>query len=56
MALDPVHPFKCFKNPVGAWIDGKGRAIAPENLPLLVDDEESPFGAFDAPHCAKSGL
>jgi hypothetical protein len=36
---DPVHLFKCFKNPVGAWIDRDGRAIAPENLPLLVDDE-----------------
>src|ERR1700730_10092365 len=43
MALNPVHFFKCFKNPVGAWIDRDGRAIAPENLPLLVDDEQSPF-------------
>jgi hypothetical protein len=36
-------PFKCFKNPVGAWIDGNGREIAPEDLSLLVDDEQSPF-------------
>jgi hypothetical protein len=37
------HVFQCLKDAVGAGIDGNWRAIAPENLTPVVNNEQRTF-------------
>jgi len=41
--LLPGQPFKCIENAVGAGIDRNGRAIAPNDDTIFIDDKQGSF-------------